>query len=98
MELILWGNVVQSGELPSAIVRFFPDYHIGIKLCSATWHYTNGIIERLQPGGGASFDTAKGLITVRLSPNPGKGYALTVSNDGPALPEGLIRVPAMDWG
>jgi two-component sensor histidine kinase len=31
----------------------------------------------------------KGLITVRLASNPGKGYALTVSNDGPALPEGF---------
>ena len=31
----------------------------------------------------------KGRITVRLAPDPGKGYALTVSNDGPALPEGF---------
>ena len=31
----------------------------------------------------------KGRITVRLEPNPGKGYALSVSNDGPALPEGF---------
>jgi two-component sensor histidine kinase len=31
----------------------------------------------------------KGLITVRLAPNPGKGYALSVSNDGPTLPEGF---------
>jgi two-component sensor histidine kinase len=31
----------------------------------------------------------KGLITVRLAPNPGKGYALSVSNDGPPLPEGF---------
>jgi two-component sensor histidine kinase len=31
----------------------------------------------------------EGLITVRLAPNPGKGYALSVSNDGPALPEGF---------
>lgn len=30
-----------------------------------------------------------GRITVRLEPNPGKGYALSVSNDGPALPEGF---------
>ena len=29
----------------------------------------------------------KGRITVRLEPNPGKGYALSVSNDGPILPE-----------
>jgi two-component sensor histidine kinase len=28
-------------------------------------------------------------ITVRLAPDPGKGYALTVSNDGPALLEGF---------
>ena len=27
----------------------------------------------------------KGRITVRLEPNPGKGYALSVSNDGPGL-------------
>jgi two-component sensor histidine kinase len=30
-----------------------------------------------------------GLITVRLAPDPEKGYALSVSNDGPALPEGF---------
>jgi two-component system, sensor histidine kinase PdtaS len=30
-----------------------------------------------------------GRIAVRLEPNPGKGYALSVSNDGPALPEGF---------
>jgi two-component sensor histidine kinase len=29
----------------------------------------------------------EGRIAVRLEPNPGKGYALSVSNDGPALPE-----------
>jgi two-component system, sensor histidine kinase PdtaS len=31
----------------------------------------------------------KGRITVRLEPNPGQGYALSVSNDGPVLPEGF---------
>jgi two-component sensor histidine kinase len=31
----------------------------------------------------------KGLITVRLAANPGKGYALTVTNVGPDLPEGF---------
>ena len=31
----------------------------------------------------------KGRITVHLEQNPGKGYALSVSNDGPALPEGF---------
>jgi len=31
----------------------------------------------------------KGRITVTLEPNPGEGYALSVSNDGPALPEGF---------
>jgi two-component system, sensor histidine kinase PdtaS len=31
----------------------------------------------------------KGPITVRLAPNPGKGYALSVSNDGSPLPEGF---------
>ena len=31
----------------------------------------------------------KGRIAVRLEPNPEKGYALSVSNDGPALPEGF---------
>jgi two-component sensor histidine kinase len=30
-----------------------------------------------------------GWITVRLEPNPRQGYALSVSNDGPALPEGF---------
>ena len=31
----------------------------------------------------------KGRITVRLERNPEKGYALSVSNDGPSLPEGF---------
>ena len=31
----------------------------------------------------------KGRITVRLEANPGRGYALSVSNDGPGLPEGF---------
>jgi two-component system, sensor histidine kinase PdtaS len=30
-----------------------------------------------------------GRITVNLEPNPEKGYALSVSNDGPGLPEGF---------
>ena len=30
-----------------------------------------------------------GRITVALEANPGKGYALSVANDGPALPEGF---------
>jgi two-component sensor histidine kinase len=30
-----------------------------------------------------------GRITVRLDPNPEKGYALSVSNDGPILHEGF---------
>jgi two-component sensor histidine kinase len=31
----------------------------------------------------------KGRITVRLERNPGEGYALSVADDGPALPEGF---------
>jgi len=31
----------------------------------------------------------KGRITVRLEPNPGNGYALSVGNDGSVLPEGF---------
>jgi two-component sensor histidine kinase len=31
----------------------------------------------------------KGRITIRLERNPAKGYALSVSNDGPSLPEGF---------
>jgi two-component sensor histidine kinase len=31
----------------------------------------------------------KGRITVRLESNAGSGYALSVSNDGPALPDGF---------
>jgi two-component sensor histidine kinase len=31
----------------------------------------------------------KSRITIRLEPNPEFGYALSVSNDGPALPEGF---------
>jgi len=30
-----------------------------------------------------------GRIAVELEPNPGRGYALSVSNDGPGLPEGF---------
>ncbi len=30
-----------------------------------------------------------GRITVRLEANPAQGYALSVANDGPALPEGF---------
>jgi len=30
-----------------------------------------------------------GRIAIRLQPNPAHGYALSVSNDGPALPEGF---------
>ena len=30
-----------------------------------------------------------GRIAVRLEPDPGNGYALSVSNDGPGLPEGF---------
>jgi len=38
----------------------------------------------------------KGRITVRLEPNPANGYALSVSNDGPVLPEGFD--PAVSKG
>jgi len=31
----------------------------------------------------------KGRITARLEANPGRGYALSVSNEGPGLPEGF---------
>jgi two-component sensor histidine kinase len=31
----------------------------------------------------------KGGITVRMQPSPGRGYALSVANDGPALPDGF---------
>jgi len=31
----------------------------------------------------------KSRIAIRLEPNPEYGYALSVSNDGPALPEGF---------
>jgi two-component sensor histidine kinase len=33
---------------------------------------------------------AKGKITVRLDRNPGEGYELSVSDDGPGFPEGLL--------
>ena len=33
--------------------------------------------------------SGKGRITVRLEANPGRGYALSVANDGPGLPEGF---------
>jgi two-component sensor histidine kinase len=38
----------------------------------------------------------KGRITVSLEANPDKGYALSVTNDGPGLPEGFD--PAADKG
>jgi two-component sensor histidine kinase len=34
-------------------------------------------------------DYGKGRILVALNPNPAKGYALSVFNDGPALPDGF---------
>lgn len=39
-----------------------------------------------------------GPIAVRLEPNPGKGYALSVSNDGPGLPEGFDPVACNGLG
>ena len=39
----------------------------------------------------------KGQITVSLESNPGKRYALSVSNGGPSLPEGSIPPLAKDW-
>ena len=39
-----------------------------------------------------------GRITVRLEPDPGKGYALSVFNDGPALPEGFDPVACKGLG
>ena len=33
-----------------------------------------------------------GRILVRLEPNPGNGYALSISNDGPGLPVGFDPV------
>ena len=40
----------------------------------------------------------KGRITVRLERNPGKGYALSVSNDGPSLPEGFDPAASKGMG
>jgi two-component system, sensor histidine kinase PdtaS len=40
----------------------------------------------------------KGRITVRLEPNPGQRYALSVSNDGPVLPEGFNRAACKGLG
>jgi two-component system, sensor histidine kinase PdtaS len=40
----------------------------------------------------------KGRIAIRLEPNPGKGYALSVSNDGPALPDGFDPVACKGLG
>jgi two-component sensor histidine kinase len=39
-----------------------------------------------------------GRITVSLEPNPGKGYALSVSNDGPGLPVGFDPVSCKGLG
>jgi len=40
----------------------------------------------------------KGRITVRLEPNPGEGYALSVSSEGPVLPEGFERAARKGLG
>jgi two-component sensor histidine kinase len=40
----------------------------------------------------------KGRITVRLERNPGEGYALSVADDGPALPEGFDPVACKGLG
>jgi two-component sensor histidine kinase len=37
----------------------------------------------------AKYGYGNGRITVRLEPNSGTGYALSVSNDGPPLPDGF---------
>ncbi len=39
----------------------------------------------------------KGRITVGLKPMVGDGYALSVSNEGPALPADFDPPPARDW-
>jgi two-component sensor histidine kinase len=39
-----------------------------------------------------------GRIVVRLQPNPGNGFALSVSNDGPALPETFDPVAQQGLG
>ncbi len=39
-----------------------------------------------------------GRITVSLELNPGKGYALSVSNDGPGLPQGFDRADRKGLG
>lgn len=40
----------------------------------------------------------KGRITVRLEQNPANGYALSVSNEGPSLPEGFDPVAGRGLG
>ena len=40
----------------------------------------------------------KGRITVRLAPQPDKGYSLSVTDDGPALPEGFDDVGSKGLG
>ncbi len=40
----------------------------------------------------------KGRITVRLEPNPGKGYALSVANEGPGLADGFDPAAAKTLG
>ena len=39
-----------------------------------------------------------GRIAVRLEPDPGNGYALSVSNDGPGLPEGFDPIASNGLG
>ena len=39
----------------------------------------------------------KGRITVRLEPNPGQGYALSVSNEAQFCRKDLIQPPVKDW-
>jgi two-component sensor histidine kinase len=42
--------------------------------------------------------SGKGRIAVGVEPGPGKGYALSVSNDGPSVPEGFDPATANGLG
>jgi two-component system, sensor histidine kinase PdtaS len=78
-----FSTMLSSEECPERVVVV---EGIEIKLPTATGIPLAFIVNELITNAAKH---GKGRIAVRLDPNPGKGYALSVCNDGPALPEGF---------
>jgi two-component system, sensor histidine kinase PdtaS len=75
--------MLASEECPNRVIAV---EGIEIKLPAATGIPLGFIVNELSTN---AAKYGKGRITVRLEPNPGSGYALSVSNDGPVLPDGF---------